>query len=153
MLASWLAAVACGSPPDASRQEDASLDRLRSLPYVGSTPIRAGEGAGVVYRDERSAPGYNLYTFQMLARAELIDEAGNVKLIWRDPEGARWERAELLEGGDLIAIGVDPVEGVDMTVNIPDNASYLMRFAWDGTLRWKRGSRRITTWSAPRTAA
>ena len=62
----------CGEPT--SEPDQAELDRLRSLPYVGSTPILPGnEQEGVVLHDEaRSYPGYTLYTVQNLAMTILI---------------------------------------------------------------------------------
>jgi hypothetical protein len=138
IAAAVLCAAACAGGGAAPEQPDAKqLDRLRSLPYAGSSPVREGERGGVVHHDAaRSWPGVNLVTMQMLARAELIDESGEVLRSWHEPGGGRWERAELLPGGDLLAIGADPAPaGVN---GIPDDARYVARFDWSGRQLWKR---------------
>ncbi|MCP3981675.1 MAG: hypothetical protein GY716_20435 [bacterium] len=134
LLLALLAAACSADPEPAPVATD--LERLRSLPYVGQSRI-GDEGTGLVHRDPaRSSPGYTLYTMQMLARADLIDEYGEVVRSWSDPDAARWARAELLPDGDLLAIGVD-AEGVD-GLRVPDGARYVMRMTWEGRVRWKR---------------
>jgi hypothetical protein len=120
------------TPPD-----PAEIDRLRSLPYVGSTPIEEGdEESGVILHDEsRSYPGYTLYTVQDLSMAEMIDQSGGVIRSWRLPASARWERSELLANGDLLVIGVD--ELAEPGGAIPDGSRYLARLDWNGSLLWK----------------
>jgi hypothetical protein len=137
-----LLAAGCsgGAAPDSGAAADpdaGDLDRLLSLPYVGSSPKGGDERAGTVFHDgERSSPGPTLVTIQMLSRAELLDESGTVLRSWHLPGSGRWERAELLDGGDLLAIGADPPP--QGTRGIPDAARYVARFEWDGRLRWKR---------------
>jgi hypothetical protein len=135
-----LVAGACGggdaegpAPPD-----QGEIDRLRALPYVGSTPIVSGdEQVGVLLLDtDRSHPGYTLYTVQDLAMAELIDRSGGVVKSWRMPSSSRWERSELLPNGDLLVIGVD--EHPEPERGIPDGSRYLARLDWNGRLLWKR---------------
>jgi hypothetical protein len=131
---------ACGGDEaePAAVADRAEIDRLRALPYVGSTPIEKGdEETGVVLLDERrSYPGYMLYTVQDLGMAELIDHAGNVVRAWSDPQGARWERSELLPNGDLLVIGAD--NSAEPAGSIPDDSRYLARLDWEGRLLWKR---------------
>lgn len=121
-----------------SEPDQAELDRLRSLPYVGSTPILPGnEAEGVILHDEaRSYPGYTLYTVQNLAMAVLIDHNGEPVNAWHHPGSARWERTELLPNGDLMIIGADEPEVV--VQGIPDETRYLARLSWEGQLLWRR---------------
>jgi hypothetical protein len=130
------AAFGCGERT--VEPDEAELDRLRSLPYVGSTPILPGnEQEGVVLHDEaRSYPGYTLYTVQNRAMAVLIDPSGEPVNAWHHPGSARWERAELLPNGDLMIIGADEPEVI--VQGIPDETRYLARIEWDGKLRWRR---------------
>lgn len=119
----------------------ADVDRLRSLPYVGGTPVVEGESEGVVLRDpQRSYPGYNFYEIQMLSAAELLDEDGRVIKSWSCSPSDRWEHAELLPNGDVVAVGADPHEWPDdgPPGRIADGARYIMRFNWDGKVLWKK---------------
>ncbi|MEM1447539.1 MAG: arylsulfotransferase family protein [Planctomycetota bacterium] len=125
------------SVPVDEGDEPSRVDRLRGLPYAGSSEVDEGAARGVVLVDEeRSWPGVNLVTIQMLSRAELIDASGALLRSWRMPDSDRWERVELLENGDLLAIGADPAP--QGTRGIPDGSRYLVRFDWDGELLWKR---------------
>jgi len=131
-----LALAAC-SQEAAVDDPRGDLDRLRSLPYIGSSTIAKDEGPGVVlFDEERSQPGLTLYTVQMGSLAELIDAAGEVRRSWHDPQGAQWARAELLPNGDLLVVGAEG-QGPP-TDAMPDEARYLMRFDWDGNVLWKR---------------
>jgi hypothetical protein len=129
--------IAPGCRGDGAPEAETDLDRLRSLPYAGSSPTGGDERGGVVLQDAgRSSPGVTLITIQMLSLAELIDASGEVLRSWHLPGSGRWERAELLANGDLIAIGADPApEGGG---GIPDEARYVARFGWDGRMLWKR---------------
>ena len=119
------------SVPVDEGDEPSRVDRLRGLPYAGSSEVDEGAARGVVLVDEeRSWPGVNLVTIQMLSRAELIDASGALLRSWRMPDSDRWERVELLENGDLLAIGADPAP--QGTRGIPDGSRYLARFDWDG---------------------
>jgi hypothetical protein len=132
------------------------VDRLRALPYVGGTPVEAGDSSGVILYDEkRTCPGVRLYTMPMLARAELIDERGLVLRHWQGPDGDSWQRAELLDDGRLLVIGA---EGQGWTVGgsngragdadraaahrpsgpIPDSTRYVMCRDARDRLLWKR---------------
>jgi hypothetical protein len=126
----------CGEPT--IEPDQAELDRLRSLPYVGSTPILPGnEEEGVVLHDEaRSYPGYTLYTVQELAMAVLIDQTGKAVNAWHHQASLRWERAELLPNGDLMVIGADKPEVA--VQGIPDDTRYLARVKWNGQVMWRR---------------
>jgi hypothetical protein len=147
MSASWkrttlalaLLTAICGCGGERTSEPDhAELNRLRSLPYVGSTPILPGdEEDGVVLHDEaRSYPGYTLYTVQNLAMAVLIDQSGKPVNAWHHPASARWERTELLPLGDLMIIGANkPKERIK---GIPDETRYLARLNWDGRVVWRR---------------
>ncbi len=140
----WLGLAGCekqdaGPPGDVT--DPTAVDRLRALPYIGSTPVEHGAGDGVVRRDaQRSAPGYNLYTVQPLSTAELIDEQGHTIRSWHLDGSARWARAELTDNGDLLVIGLDArrtPDGAPLPYD-PDDARYLAWLDWDGDLLWKK---------------
>lgn len=119
----------------------ASVDRLRSLPYVEGSPVIPGEPEGVVLRDpQRSCPGYNFYETQMLSTAELLDDDGRVIRSWSYAPSDRWEHAELLPNGDVVAVGVAPYVWTDggPPGRIADEARYIVRFNWDGKVLWKK---------------
>lgn len=128
----------CGGEPPPVPDADGDADRLRSLPYVGfASPAPGREESGVVIDDPaRRWPGYTLYTTQMLCRTELIDEAGAVARSWQYEPCGRWERGELLPGGDLVVIGADPTGRSDEL--IPDATRYVLRLDWNGRVLWKR---------------
>ena len=122
----------CGHEPTPVEPD---LDALRSLPYAGSVKDSGGDPAGVlIHNRDRSWPGWNLVTVQMLARADLLDMDGAVIRSWSMDGGGRWERACLLPDGGLVVIGVDPVE----VSWIPDDARYVARLDAEGNLIWKR---------------
>lgn len=143
LLAAALWSLGCGGEPAAEREDRrVDVDRLRSLPYAGSTRAMPGERDGVlVYDAERSSPGVNLYTVQALCRADLIDAEGHVLRTWsHDAEGS-WERAELLPGGDLLVVGLEGVFAgapAGRSGPTPDGARYLQRYDWNGNLLWER---------------
>ncbi len=119
----------------------AAAAALRALPYLGSEAIVADRPSGVLRWDPaRSAPGYGLYTIQLLGRTELIDAEGTVMRSWSHPPSLTWEQAELLPDGDLLVVAAEggtrpaarPVQG------IPDESRTLLRLDWDGALVWKR---------------
>lgn len=104
---------AAGQATDSQRQEtQADLDQLRSLPYVGFSPVAEDEqqDGTVVHDRERSYPGYNLYTIRELCKAVLFDAEGRVINTWQDPEGGLvrtgliWSRSRL-PGGTTRRLG------------------------------------------------
>lgn len=123
-------------PPAEASQAD-RLDRLRSLPYVGYVSEEADEDrAGVVHFDEqRSCPGYSLYTSRPLCRADLIDMTGRVVRSWHRP-GKHWARAVLLPDGELLVVGADLPDAPGQVLD--DELRYLMRLSWDNRVLWKR---------------
>ncbi|MCK4341226.1 MAG: aryl-sulfate sulfotransferase [Phycisphaerae bacterium] len=119
----------------------AQRDRLEGLPYVDSVDVEEDEADGVVIFDqELSCPGYNLYSVQMLSLAELIDAEGKVVNSWKYTPSPRWERAELLPNGDLLVVGAEPYEWQDggPAHRIHDEARYVLRFNWAGELLWQK---------------
>jgi hypothetical protein len=134
-LAILLLVGGCGGQSPQPALDEEELDRLRALPYVGSS-AQSDAATGVVTHDQdRAWPGYTLFTTQMLSRAELIDMKGRVTRAWDHSPSARWERAELLPNGDLIAIGAEPSGRADP--RIPDATRYVLRLDWNGNLLWK----------------
>lgn len=141
LIVGW--ASGCGPSEPVARGEPRpeDIDRLRALPYAGSTPARRGEPAGVIRRDpSRSSPGFNLYTVQQLSRAELVDERGRILRAWSHEPSMTWENCTLLPNGDLLVVGAEPAPGQRRrrSVWIADDARYLLRFDWEGGVLWKR---------------
>lgn len=135
ILALSLFAAGCGG--GAESDVETELDELSSLPYVGFMQGDDDDGEGYLYVDHlKAAPGYTLYTVQMLSLAELIDEDGVVVRSWRYEPSARWERATLLSNGDLLVVGAG--KPATEVAGIPDDSRYLLRFDWEGNLLWKR---------------
>ena len=122
-------------------QTERRIDRLRSLPYVGSVTVPNDDLAGVILHDkERTCQGYRLYTVMMLGRAELITETGDVVRTWQQP-GDRWVRAELLPDGSLLVLGMEDLgwrPGKPTRKRIPDSSRYVTKFDWSGKQAWKR---------------
>lgn len=127
--------------PKAQAETDlpTDVDALKSLPYLGSSPANANQGV-TVHREALTCPGYRLYSVQMLSMAELIDDTGRLIRRWRMEPSQRWERAELLPNGDLVALGALDHDWNDggPGYRIHDDARYIARFDFDGRLLWKR---------------
>lgn len=118
------------------------IDDLRSLPYTGDTGKSPDEPSGVIRIDrERSFPGLNLYSVQMLGLAELMDNDGTVINRWRYGDRDRWENCELAPNGDLLVVGAErrkKATGDKPNRGIDDDARYLLRLSWDNELIWKK---------------
>jgi len=138
----------CGeseSPPSGSKSTRASapthveIERLRALGYLKAVSEEERDDLtqrGVVAHDPaRTQPGYNLYNEQIDASAVLMDMAGTVVHRFEDPDGNYWARAELLEGGDLIAVGA--VDEGQKRRDIVPGQRYVMRLGSDGSMRWQ----------------
>jgi hypothetical protein len=139
-----LLAAACGrGEPRAARAgagdapagaEALDVDALRALGYVGFADAEVDPAADpvAVFDQARSMPGYNLFSMRDLARAQLIDATGNVVHEWRHAD-RHWSHAELLPDGDLLLTGTEQLAG-----RPPPNPPFIMRLAWDGSVRWKQ---------------
>ena len=138
----------CGeseSPPSGSKSTRASapthveIERLRALGYLKAVSEEERDDLtkrGVVVHDPaRTQRGYNLYNEQIDASAVLMDMAGTVLHRFEDPGGNYWARVELLEGGDLIAIGA--VDEGQMRRDIDPAQRYVMRLGFDGSAQWQ----------------
>ncbi|MCA9510768.1 MAG: hypothetical protein KC560_08705, partial [Myxococcales bacterium] len=130
-----------GAPTTRARESShARIDRLRSLGYLVFAEGDDAAGAarsGVVRHDRaRTQPGYRWYNEQNRAAAVLIDADGRVLHRVEDVDGTYWARAELLPGGDVLAVGA--ANRGERRSEIEDEDRYVARFAWDGGLRWKR---------------
>lgn len=137
LLAILLAGCGGEAPPSGPEENETDLERLRSLPYAAFSEGTAGEDSGVSVHDPgRTSPGLTLYAIQPYCTAELIDEGGATVHAWSHEPCGRWERAELLPGGDLLAIGADPPARADGA--IPDATRYLLRLTFRGEVVWKR---------------
>lgn len=85
-------------------EEDEHVEWLKALGYVdyAEEPAREERHGVLVHDPARSSPGFTLVTYPVLRRAELIDAEGRVVWEWSRPGEARWERAELQPGGELL---------------------------------------------------
>lgn len=142
LLLPALAACAGGEPPRdegrAGGDASARLEVLRALPYVDFAGSEGdGGGDGVVRVDrELSAPGYTLAMSRTLCRSDLMERGGRVVHTWRHAPCHHWANTTLLEGGDLLVVGMDPPREDDAPDRLEDR--YLMRLGWDGEVIWKR---------------
>jgi len=114
-----------------------ALEELRALGYVDvGEALPEGAAVGVLIHDrERSAAGLNLFTSAHNCRTELMDMEGNVLHSWSHKPCFRWGNAVLTPAGDLLVVGR---ETVGTTPESESAARYLLRVAWDGTVKWKR---------------
>jgi hypothetical protein len=101
--------------------------KLNSLGYLDYSPRRGTGGDGVVVHDSsRADAGWNLLTYHVLARAELVDANGETMHVWKRARssdgGPRWARAVALPGGDLLVVTRPPG---------------LFRIGRDGSVRWE----------------
>ena len=114
----------------ASEQEasEATVDELRALPYSAFTGEKADTTKmGVMYHDEqRSYPGYNLYTLWKRCESYLVDMGGAPVARWSYSPCAVWLMTELLPDGNILVVGREP------------GSRYLIKFDFAGRILWKR---------------
>lgn len=131
------AAPARSPAPEGASEEE--LERLRALGYLDTKglPTQArGRGAHVLDAS-KVAPGSTLAVFAGACTAQLLSSDGPVLRAWKDPEPChRWEHAELLPDGDLIAVGARLDE--DVTPDPIETGRYVLRLRWNGTVVWRR---------------
>jgi hypothetical protein len=128
---------------DRDDDDDSVGDELRSLGYVGATPIRdedAGKTGVVLHEAEETSPGLNLVIPNGWGRevrklglqhpyreVRLMDMDGEVLHRWRrdaSKEGTRgWAAAKIGPDGDLYVIHA---------------RTALLRVEWDSDLAWRR---------------
>ena len=134
----------CSRDDDNASPDDGAskIEQLQALPYAGGVPgSEDDDRAGVTKFDEHwSQPGVNLYTIQHEARADLIDQHGNLLRSWVGERGGEWFHAELLDNGDVLAVGTDPPSGKRRGPGAADSERYLMRLNWDGDRIWKKNN-------------
>ena len=125
------------APPAASSDPQIDAQSLMALPYAGSVRgSEEDEQSGVMlYDEQRSYPGYNLYSAHKLCRADLIDARGQIVRSWRHP-GNNWANVELLDNGDLLVVGAEPSDSD--APGAEDAGRYVLRFDFRGALLWKR---------------
>ena len=110
------------------------IQRLESLGYLNFAPKTDPEAAsGVVVRKEGcSCRGYDLLTYTLPGRADLIDARGRIVRTWR---GSRelWDRATFTPEGDLLVVARERVGE-----RPGQRRRVLLRLAFDGTRLWER---------------
>ena len=116
----------------------AALEKISTLGYVDASPEPAAVAQmGVTLVDEeRSYPGYNLYTVRNQRAAELIDARGNVIHRWHKEDDFAWVRSVLLPNGDLLVVGDLPRD--PETTSKRTAPHFAMRLSWDNEVIWKR---------------
>ncbi len=122
-------------------QRFSEQDMLGGLGYIDTVddedPEDAKEDGVVLFDERRSSPGYTLYVSIPFNTARLIDARGRVINEWSFEPSKRWIRAELQPDGDVLIVGAgDKEKGVENST--PHSFGYLMRMAWDGTIKWKK---------------
>jgi hypothetical protein len=149
IAASLLCAVgsrADESPPgngvDELRSSEARDERLRALGYLdysAESPLSDGAGSGVTLLDTaRAQPGHTLIVSSLECAARLVDLAGAVLHVWRQPDCGRWFAAEWLRDGDLVVNGRLRPPSSDRTT---PPGRFTARIAPDGRVRWLRPMR------------
>lgn len=130
-LAAWAAGCEGGEGDAPPALSEAEIQQLEALGYADWAEEAAGEGAtGVVVWDRpRALPGYNLITYALLHRAELVDMEGEVLRAWAGEGKGRWHRAIFAANGDLVVAGQ---EGRG-----EERRHVLIRLASDGTPLWR----------------
>lgn len=116
----------------------AALERISTLGYVNVSPEPAATTQmGVTVLDEdRSYPGYNLYTRRTQRAAELIDARGRVVHRWQQEEDLAWIRSVLLANGDLLVVGDLPWDSATTSKRMAPR--FAMRLSWENEIVWKR---------------
>jgi hypothetical protein len=117
--------------------DDERIERLRSLGYLDTSGLpRQRAGRGVQVLDEKAAfSGYSLVVYAGTCTAELLTFRGEAVRSWTDQPCHRWEHAELLPNGDLVAVGARFDED-----KVPDpiaSGRYVLRLSWDGGVVWR----------------
>ena len=110
---------------------------LRALGYVEvGSPLDPQVVTGVqVYDPKLAAPGLNLFTNSRPCSTQLIDMDGSVLHSWSYEPCRNWANALLLPNGDLVVAGRVPNR---LNKGMRDDSRFLLRLAWDGSVRWKR---------------
>jgi len=125
-----------GRPRRFSAQE-----MLGGLGYVDTAededPEDAGQSGVVLYDEQRSSPGYTLYTSIPMRTARLIDVRGTVIKEWSAPDSKRWFSAELEPDGKLLVVGLEERDKSEVAYT-PHDYGYVMRMTWDGGVIWKK---------------
>lgn len=124
--------------PDApSSIDDERIERLRSLGYLDTSGLsKLGEGEGArVLNSNLASPGFTLVVFAGTCTCQLISLGGELIRSWQDEACHRWEHAELLPNGDLVAVGARFDE--DKVADPIQSGRYVVRLSWDGKVVWR----------------
>jgi hypothetical protein len=99
---------------DLTKEQRATIERLKSLGYLSGSMPGSGESGVTVYERNLAYPGLNLFTDGHRPQATLIDMEGRQLHRWHVPlevafpdstsPNRFWRRVRLLENGDLLAI-------------------------------------------------
>ena len=105
------------------------IQRLESLGYLSFAPKADPEAAsGVVVRNEGcSCRGYDLLTYTLPGRADLIDARGRIVRTWLG-SGELWDRATFTPEGDLLVVAREKVGD-----RPGQRRRVLLHLAFDGT--------------------
>lgn len=116
----------------------AALEKISTLGYVDVSPEPAttSQMGVTVFDEERSHPGYNLYTIRSQRAAELIDARGNVVHRWHKEDDLAWVRSVLLDNGDLLVVGDHPRDPEKDSKRAAPR--FAMRLNWDNEVLWQR---------------
>jgi hypothetical protein len=130
-------ATAVQGQDSTSSIDDERVERLRSLGYLDTTGLsKLGAGEGVHVLDGKLAsPGYTLVIFAGTCTCQLISLGGELIRSWKDEACHRWEHAELLPDGDLVAVGARFDE--DKVADPIQSGRYVLRLSWNGKVVWR----------------
>lgn len=109
---------------DSATSDTDALEKLRALPYIGSSSVKSAEvPCGVtVYDPSRSFAGYNLHQ-DYEQNYYLVNMEGTVIHSWSTPGTARAEHGVLLENGDLVGVATNSFFRIDWDSNVVFNRS------------------------------
>jgi hypothetical protein len=121
---------------EAVELDDERVEQLRALGYADVGEALPDDAAvGVVHHDpERAQPGLTLYTDAKACATHLMDMAGEIHHSWTRTPCYRWDNSVLLPNGDLL-VSTRETKGAGRQE--ADAARFLLRLAWDGTVRWR----------------
>ena len=109
--------------------KQASIEELKTLPYLTWVPAKEIHKAGVVHYDQKQAfEGINFYSSRNLSEAYLMDMSGRVLHTWSAKvyDNDSWHHIELCKNGDLLAIVKDTM---------------LIRLDWNSRIKWTKKMR------------
>lgn len=119
------------------------LSQLRGLGYVDFSEEEDWSTVdGLVIHDpDWSYEGYTFYIDVPSARGFLIDMEGEEHASWALSGARQWNRGVILEGGDLLVVGVSEPEALKTMPKVDGEVppqGFLARMSWAGEILWQK---------------